>query len=121
MKRNILVLPLLFSLVLSASAQFNTNSKLAGASSSLDFGLFSEKDDVILTYLHGVNGLWLSLTFWLWFGEYIAKLLYFVLPRHEKYLLDMKSKTFHVEVNRFLYTFHVKRRKKSISEQTIAI
>ena len=46
MKRNILVLTALFGFLLCTSAQFNTNSKMLGASSSLDFGLFSQKDDV---------------------------------------------------------------------------
>jgi opacity protein-like surface antigen len=46
MKRILLTITIVFALVISAGAQFNTNSKMVGASSSLDFGLFAEKDDV---------------------------------------------------------------------------
>lgn len=37
---------LILGMAVSAAAQFNTNSKMVGASSSLNIGLFSEKDDV---------------------------------------------------------------------------
>jgi opacity protein-like surface antigen len=46
MKRVFIVSIVLISTILLAHAQFNTHSKLIGASSSLDFGLFSQKDDV---------------------------------------------------------------------------
>ena len=46
MKKNLLVIGMVFTLIFGANAQFNTNSTMVGASSSLDFGLFSEKDDV---------------------------------------------------------------------------
>ena len=46
MKRNLLVVLMAFVIIAGASAQFNTNSIMVGASSTLDFGLLSEKDDV---------------------------------------------------------------------------
>ena len=46
MKRNLLIVLLAFSIIACANAQFNTNSKMVGASSSLDFGLMSQKDGV---------------------------------------------------------------------------
>ena len=46
MKRTLLVSIVIVTVLMSTAAQFNTNSKMAGASSSLDFGLFSQKDDV---------------------------------------------------------------------------
>jgi outer membrane protein len=46
MKRNLMIVLLASSIIACAHAQFNTNSKMVGASSSLDFGLFSEKDGV---------------------------------------------------------------------------
>ena len=46
MKKTTLSLIISITLIAGAGAQFNTNSKMVGASSSLDFGLFSQKDDV---------------------------------------------------------------------------
>ena len=46
MKKHLLIVFLAVALSAGASAQFNTNSKMVGASSSLDFGLLSEKDGV---------------------------------------------------------------------------
>ena len=45
MKKNLLAIGMVFTLIVGANAQFNTNSIMVGASSSLDFGLFWEKDD----------------------------------------------------------------------------
>jgi len=46
MKKTTLSLIISITLIAGAGAQFNTNSKMVGASSSFNFGLFSEKDDV---------------------------------------------------------------------------
>ncbi len=46
MKRNITLLLVLTVFIPVVNAQFNTNSKMVGASSSLDFGISSQKDDV---------------------------------------------------------------------------
>jgi len=44
MKRFFLVFVIMSFSIMVIHAQFNTHSKLVGASSSLDFGLFSQKD-----------------------------------------------------------------------------